>query len=332
MDRDAWLAQVTEDVIEPDLPICDPHHHLWDYPGSRYLLDELLADIGSGHNVASTVFMECGSMYRADGPEALKPVGETEFVNGIAAMSASGGYGDARACAAIVGYADLNLGAAVGDVLDAHARASTRFRGIRHAAGWDASDEVRNSHTAPVPGMMADSTFRTGFAELGKRGMTFDGWLYHPQIPELTDLARAFPDQPIIFDHFGGPLGIGPYAGKRSEIFEYWKGAVSDLAKCTNVVAKLGGLVMAINGFGFHKRERPATSDELVAATRDYHLHMIDCFGVDRCMFESNFPVDKVSCSYRVLYNSFKKIAAGFSATEKAAVFHDTAVRVYHVG
>ena len=331
MDRDAWLAQVTEDVIEPDLPICDPHHHLWDYPESRYLLDELLNDIGSGHNVTSTVFMECGAMYRADGPEALKPVGETEFVNGIAAMSASGGYGDARACAAIVGYADLNLGPAVGDVLYAHAAASSRFRGIRHAAGWDASADVRNSHTAPVDGMLGDATFRAGFAELGKRGMTFDGWLYHPQIPELTDLARAFPDQPIIFDHFGGPLGIGPYAGRQSAIFEYWKGAVSDLAKCTNVVAKLGGLVMAINGFGFHKRERPATSDELVAATRDYHMHMIDCFGVDRCMFESNFPVDKVSCSYRVLYNSFKKIAAGFSATEKAAVFHDTAVRAYHV-
>ena len=331
MDRDAWLAQVTEDVIEPDLPICDPHHHLWDYPGSRYLLDELLIDIGSGHNVTSTVFMECGSMYRADGPEALKPVGETEFVNGIAAMSASGGYGDARACAAIVGYADLNLGPTVGDVLDAHAAASTRFRGIRHAAGWDASADVRNSHTAPVDGMLGNATFRAGFAELGKRGMTFDGWLYHPQIPELTDLARAFPDQPIIFDHFGGPLGIGTYTGKQSEIFEYWKGAVSDLAKCTNVVAKLGGLVMAINGFGFHKRERPASSDELAAATRDYHMHMIDCFGVDRCMFESNFPVDKVSCSYRVLYNSFKKIAAGFSANEKAAVFHDTAVRVYHV-
>ena len=331
MDRDAWLAQVTEDVIEPNLRICDPHHHLWDYPGSRYLLDELLIDIGSGHNVTSTVFMECGSMYRADGPEALKPVGETEFVNGIAAMSASGGYGDARACAAIVGYADLNLGSAVGDVLDAHAAASTRFRGIRHAAGWDASADVRNSHTAPVDGMLGDLTFRAGFAELGKRGMTFDGWLYHPQIPELTDLARAFPDQPIIFDHFGGPLGIGPYAGRQSEIFEYWKSAVSDLATCTNVVAKLGGLVMAINGFGFHKRERPATSDELVAATRDYHMHMIDCFGVDRCMFESNFPVDKVSCSYRVLYNAFKKIAAGFSATEKAAVFHDTAVRSYHV-
>ena len=331
MDRNEWLAQVTEEVVEPELPICDPHHHLWDYPENRYLLDELLADTDSGHNIVSTLFMECGSMYRADGPEALTPVGETEFVNGIAAMSASGGYGATRACAAIVGYADLNLGPAVGDVLDAHAAASSRFRGIRHAASWDASDDVRNSHTAPVKGMLADARFRTGLKELGKRGMTFDGWLYHPQIPELTDLARAFPDQPIIFDHFGGPLGIGPYAGRRTRIFEYWKGAVAELAECPNVVAKLGGLVMAINGFGFHKRERPATSDELVAATRDYHLHMIDCFGVDRCMFESNFPVDKVSCSYPVLWNSFKKIVAGFSAAEKAALFHDTAVRVYQV-
>ena len=331
MEREEWLAQVREEVLEPQLPICDPHHHLWDYPQGRYLLDELLADVGSGHNVVSTVFMECGSMYRADGAEALRPVGETEFVNGVAAMSASGGYGAVRACAAIVGYADLNLGAAVGEVLDAHAAASPRFRGIRHASGWDASDEIRNSHTAPTAGMLADARFRQGFAELGKRNMTFDAWLYHPQIPELTDLARAFPDQPIVFDHFGGPLGIGPYAGKREEIFAYWKQAVAELAKCPNVVVKLGGLVMALNGFGFHKRERPATSEELAAATRDYHLRMIDCFGPARCMFESNFPVDKVSCSYAVLWNSFKRLAAGFSASEKAALFHDTAVRAYRV-
>ena len=331
MEREEWLAQVEEDVLEPGLPICDPHHHLWDHPGSRYLLDELLADVDSGHNVVSTVFMECGAMYRADGPEALRPVGETEFVNGIAAMSASGGYGDSRACAAIVGYADLNLGGAVGEVLDAHAAASPRFRGIRHAAGWDASDAVRNSHTNPFPHMLADATFRAGFAELGKRGMTFDAWLYHPQIPELTALAQAFPEQPIVFDHFGGPLGIGPYAGKRADIFEYWKSAVRDLARCENVVAKLGGLVMALNGFGFHKNQRPATADELVSATQAYYLHMIECFGVERCMFESNFPVDKVSCSYRVLWNSFKRLTAGFSESEKAALFHDTAVRTYSV-
>ena len=330
MERDAWLAQVQEEILEPDLPICDPHHHLWDHPANRYLLDELLADTGSGHNVVSTVFMECMAMYRADGPEALRPVGETEFVNGVAAMSASGGYGDGRMCASIVGFVDLTLPEA-GAALDAHMAASPRFCGIRHASGWDASEEVRNSHTNPTEGLLAEAAFRAGFAELGKRGLTFDAWMYHSQIRELTALARAFPDQPIVLDHFGGPLGIGPYAGRREEIFAAWKGDVAELARCENVVAKLGGLVMPINGFGFHKRDTPATSDELVAATRDYYLHMIDCFGPDRCMFESNFPVDKQSCSYHVLYNSFKKIAAGCSDAEKAALFHDTAVRVYRV-
>lgn len=332
MDAQEWLDQVVEETIEPDLKICDPHHHLWDYPDNRYLLDELLLDTGSGHNVVSTVFMECGSMYRADGPEALRPIGETEFVNGVAAMSASGGYGDIRACASIIGYADCTLGRAVGDVLDQHAAASGRFRGIRHATGWDPSEEVRNSHTSPIQHLMSQPNFREGFAELGKRSMTFDAWFYHPQLNELVDLARSFPNQLIVLDHFGGPLGIGPYQGKREEIFSAWKQDIVELAKCENVVAKIGGLVMPINGFGFHKRSKPATSDELVSATRDYYLYMMDQFGVDRCMFESNFPVDKASCSYHVLWNSFKKMTSGFSTSEKAALFHDTAVRVYAVG
>ena len=331
MDAAAWLDQVREDILEPELPICDPHHHLWDHPRSRYLLDELLADVRSGHNVVSTVFMECAAMYRAGGPEALRPVGETEFVNGIAAMSASGGYGAGRMCAAIVSFVDLTLGAAAGEALDAHMAASGRFRGIRHASGWDASEAVRNSHTNPSQGLLADKAFRAGFVELGKRGLTFDAWLYHTQIGELVALAKAFPQQPIVIDHFAGPLGIGPYAGQRAAIFEQWKADMAALADCPNVVAKLGGLVMPINGFGFHKRDLPATSDELVAATRDYYLHMIDHFGPHRCMFESNFPVDKQSCSYHVLWNSFKKIAAGCSDAEKAALFHDTATRVYGV-
>ena len=331
MERDDWLGQVREEILEPELPICDPHHHLWDHPRSRYLLDELLADTGSGHNVVSTVFVECMSMYRAAGPEALRPVGETEFVNGVAAMSASGRYGPTRVAAGIVSYADLTLGERVGEVLDAHAVASPRFRGIRHAAGWDASDQVRNSHTNPPPGLYGDGRFRRGFAELARRGLSFDAWLYHPQIPELTSLARAFPDTTIILDHFGGPLGIGPYESRRKEVFTFWRSAIRELASCPNVVAKLGGLVMPINGFGFHRGARPATSAELVDATRDWHLHAIDCFGPARCMFESNFPVDKASCSYHVLWNSFKRIAAGFGAGDKAALFHDTAARAYRL-
>jgi L-fuconolactonase len=331
MDRKDWLGQVTEDILDADRPICDPHHHLWDHPGSRYLLDELLEDLRSGHNVVSTVFVECASMYRADGPESLRPVGETEFVNGIAAMTASGGYGDLRACAGIVSFADLTLGAAVGEALDVHMARSGRFRGIRHAAGWDADDRVRNSHTNPPKNLLLDARFREGFRELGRRNLSFDAWLYHPQISELTSLARAFPDVIIVFDHFGGPLGIGPYEGRREEIFTRWREDVAELARCPNVYAKLGGLVMPVNGFGFHQRQRPATSDEIVAATGRYYRHTIDCFGVERCMFESNFPVDKQSCSYAVLWNAFKKLVADASETEKQRLFHDTACEAYRL-
>ncbi|MGO9450121.1 MAG: amidohydrolase family protein [Candidatus Binataceae bacterium] len=331
-DRETWLAQVSEDALEPSLPIIDPHHHLWDWSTSRYLLDELLADTGSGHRVIATVFVECASMYRADGPDTLKPVGETEFVNGIAAQSASGRYGATRAAAGIVSFADLTLGAAVEPVLQAHiAAAPSRFRGIRHAAAYDKSSEIRKSHTSPPPDLYQSKQFREGFAKLGAMGLSFDAWNYHHQIPALTDLARAFPYITIVLDHFGGPLGIGPYEGKRAEIFRQWKDDIADLARCPNVVAKLGGINMTVNGFGWHKRPKPPTSDELVSATLDYYLHAIDRFGPDRCMFESNFPVDKASCSYSVLWNAFKKIAAGFTAEEKAALFHRTAAKVYRL-
>ncbi len=331
-NRAEWLAQVAEEALEPDLPICDAHHHLWDHPASRYLLDELLADTGSGHTVVSTVFVECGSMYRADGPDDLKPVGETEFVQGIAAMSASGGYGPTRAAAGIVSHANLMLGDRARPVLEAHMAAGpNRFRGVRHSAAWDASSDIRVSHSRPPQEMLLDATFRAGFRHLGELGLTFDAWLYHRQIPELTDLARACPNVTIILDHFGGPLGIGPYAGRADEVFAEWRPAIDDLATCPNVVAKLGGINMPVNGFGWHKRDRPPGSEELAAATRRYYLHTIERFGVERCMFESNYPVDKASCSYTVLWNAFKRIVADFTPTEKAALFHDTAARVYRL-
>lgn len=330
--NDEWLGSVREEIVEPDLPIIDPHHHLWDFPDSRYMLDELNADTGSGHNVRATVFVECTAMYRAEGPEHLKPVGETEFVNGIAAQSASGLYGEMRACKGIVGFADLALGAAVEEVLEAHIIAAPdRFRGIRHASAFDDSDEVRVTHTNPPKFLFGKTKFRESFAKLANYGLSFDAWLYHHQIPELTALARAFPETTIILDHFGGPLGIGPHEGRRSEIFAQWMKDIVDLSECPNVVAKIGGINMAVNGFDWHKRDTPPTSDELVAATQDYYLHTIDAFGPDRCMFESNFPVDKLSCSYAVLWNAFKKIANGFSPEEKTALFHDTAKRVYRL-
>ncbi len=331
-ERNTWLAQVSEAALEPELPIVDPHHHLWDHPGSRYMLDEIVRDTASGHRVLATVFVECLSMYRADGPESMRPVGETEFVNGIAAQSASGQYSETRVAAGIVGFADLTLGAAVEPVLQAHvAAAPARFRGIRHAGGFDASPEVRNSHTNPPADLYESARFREGFAKLRGLGLSFEAWQYHPQMPALIELARAFPDTTIVLDHFGGPLGIGPYEGRRAEIFGEWKRNLAELARCPNVVAKLGGINMPVNGFGWHRRQSPPNSDELVAATRDNYLHTIDQFGPRRCMFESNFPVDKISCSYVVLWNAFKKIAAGFTSDEKTQLFQRTASEVYRL-
>jgi len=331
-ERESWLAQRIEAPIDPELAIIDPHHHLWDHPGSRYMLDEIVADTSTGHNVIATVFVECMSMYRADGPDTLKPVGETEFVNGIAAQSASGQYGNTRVAAGIVSFADLALGTAVEPVLQAHiAAAPARFRGIRHAGGFDPSPEIRNSHTNPPENLYGNPRFREGFAKLKKLNLSFDAWQYHPQLPQVTSLARAFPDTTIVLDHFGGPLLVGPYQGKRAEIFAKWKRDIAELARCQNVYAKLGGINMPVNGFDWHRRPQPPTSDELAATTRDYYLHTIDCFGPGRCMFESNFPVDRVSCSYAVLWNSFKKIAAGFTASEKADMFAKTAARAYRL-
>ena len=331
-----WLGLTVEEPLDPALPICDPHHHLWDLETARnsprYLLDEILEDVGAGHNIVSTVFIECGAMFKADGPEALRPVGETEFVNGIAAMSASGRYGPTRVAAGIVGTANLRLGAAVGDVLDAQiAAGGGRFRGIRLGAAWDPDEAVPNHRTRPPQGLFLREDFRAGFAQLAPRRLTFEAWCYHRQIPDVTALARAFPDTTIVLDHFGGPVGIGSYAGRAHEVYSEWCGSISELATCPNVVAKLGGINMEVNGFGWHERPRPPSSQELADATRHYYEFTIEKFGADRCMFESNFPVDAVSCSYTVLWNSFKRLTAGCSASEKAKLFHDTAARVYRL-
>lgn len=333
----AWLAQVEEPVLDPELRICDPHHHLWEFRyervAHRYLLDDILADVHCGHNVLSTVFIECGAMYRAHGPADMAVVGETEFVNGIAAMSASGLYGDCRVAAGIVGTVDLDLDAArVGEILDAHIEAGGgRFRGIRCQATWDASAAVKNGRNVTGPGRFSSPTFRAGFAQLAPRNLSFEAWCYHPQISEVTALAQAFPDTVIVLDHFGGPLGEGPYAGKADEVFEQWQRDIKVLSREPNVVAKLGGINMELNGFGWHEAPHPPDSITLMEATRRYYEYTLECFGVDRCMFESNFPVDMVSCSYNVLWNSFKRLTHVYTRSEKAALFHDTAARIYRL-
>ncbi|MEQ1615076.1 MAG: amidohydrolase family protein [Hyphomicrobiaceae bacterium] len=326
-----------ETALEPELPICDPHHHLWDnWAGgvqSRYLIDEITNDVvGGGHNIVSTVFIECGQMFKAHGPEHLRPIGETEFVNGIAAMSASGRYGKSRIAAGIVGTCDLRIGDRSAEVLDAHiAAGGGRIRGIRRGAFWHASPDVPNHRTDPPEGLLLRDDFRAGFKHLAPRKLSFEVWCAHTQIKDATSLARAFPDTVIILDHFGGPVGIGPYAGRQDDVFAAWKVDIDELAACPNVIAKLGGINMEINGFGWHERTTAPSSSELLEPSRRYFEHSIEKFGVGRCMFESNFPVDKVSSSYTVLWNAFKRLTTGYSAPERAALFHDTAARVYRL-
>ncbi|HBK09140.1 MAG TPA: amidohydrolase [Acetobacteraceae bacterium] len=334
-DLKAWLGKrPTEAALEPDLPIIDPHHHFWDTPHrGQYFLPELLADIGGGHNIVSTVFMECQSMYRAHGPAEMAPVGEVEFVNGIAAMSASGNYGPCRVAETIIGYADLRIGARVREVLEAEIAAGNgRFHGIRQGVAWDGDDSVGKFASRLVaPHLVRDPTFREGFAELAKLGLSFESWQYHPQLLDAIDLARAFPDTSIILDHVGGVLGVGPYSGRRREILASWKKDIQELAKCPNVTVKLGGMGMTSFGFEFHERDIPPSSQDLADAWRQYVEPCIEAFGANRCMFESNFPPDKQSGGYTELWNAFKRITSGASADEKKALYSGTAARVYHM-
>ncbi|NCU12152.1 MAG: amidohydrolase family protein [Sphingomonadaceae bacterium] len=331
---------MSEAILEPDLPIIDPHHHLWDlrplmaaFPEPRhhfieaislspyYTFNELQADATSGHNVIGTVFMECGAFYRAGASDALKVLGEVEYVNGVAAQSASGLYGHVRLCDAIIGHADLTLGSAAGEVLDALMAASPRFKGIRHAAAWDADPDVLGPPFHAPAGLYRDAKFREGFAELAGRGLTFDAW--------LLDLARAFPNQPICLDHCGTPLGMGSYHGKLHERFDTWRAMIHEIAKCQNVHIKLGGLAMSFAGMPDHGPAAGLSSEVLAAMWRPYIETCIEAFGPGRGMFESNYPVDKWGASYPVLWNAFKRLTLGASANEKRELYAGTAARFY---
>lgn len=324
-----WLAQVDEEIIEPDLPIVDPHHHLWVRNGVPYLLPELLDDLYSGHNIRATVFAECHSMYRASGDESLRPVGETEFVAGVAAMSESGTFGPSHACAVMFGGADLTLGSRVETVLESHALAAGgRFRGVRYSTGWDAHEKIRN--VAPHAEMLRSAPVREALGVLQRLGLSFDTWLYHPQLEEVAEIAEAFPDLTIVLNHVGSPILGGPYRGKQDEVFAAWKEGIARVAPHENIVMKLGALPIRMPG-STADRSLPPTSEEVAAAWKPWLDHCIDAFSASRCMFESNFPVQRAWCSYQVVWNAFKRIAAGASADEKAALFAGTAERAYRI-
>jgi predicted TIM-barrel fold metal-dependent hydrolase len=330
--RDAWLALHTEPVLEPALRIVDPHHHLWDRPDGRYLAHELYADANSGHRIDATVFVQSRSMLRASGPAELAPIGEVEFANGQAAMGASGLYGRTLICDGIVGAADLSLGDAALPVLEAMARVGGgRLRGIRNPVAWHEHPEVRSSTAKLRPGVLTDPAFRRGAALLARFDLALDIWAYHTQLGDVFDLARGLPDVRVVVDHFGGPIGTGPYENDRSRLMAEWRPAMQRLASLPNVRVKLGGAGMPVLGFGFERGATPPSSSQVAQACRPFVEDCIAMFGVERCMFESNFPVDKGGFSYHVLWNAFKRLAQAASPAEKAALFADTAISTYRL-
>ena len=328
--REDWLRLTKEDIIDPDLLICDPHHHLWYDSSIEYTVDDFSKDIGGGHRVTKTVFVESRLMLKKDATLEMQPVGETEFVHNVVTQRKNRNE-EIDVAAGIVGFADLTLGDAVEKVLKAHISAGKgRFRGIRHICAWDQSPVFKSRWNTPK-GLLADKNFREGFAHLQKYNLSFDAWLFHPQLTELVDLVREFADTSIIINHIGGPLGIGPYASKRKEVINDWKRGIEQLSGYPNVSLKLGGLGMEICGFDWHKRNVPPNSSELAETMAPYYLWCIEQFGAERCMFESNFPVDKQSYSYTILWNAFKKIVKDLSHHDKCALLHDTASKVYRL-
>jgi L-fuconolactonase len=329
IDKDAWLKLTTEEVIDPELPICDTHHHLWDHPGDLYMVDKFLEDIRGGHKILKTVYVNCETGYRTEGPEELRPVGEAEFVKNVAEKYTSLNTGTEIA-AGMAAHANLRLGDAVKRVLEAHLEAGgKRVKSIRYGCLWDPDPKIKS---LSPQGIMLDRKWREGYSCLKEYGLSFDAWLYFTQLPELLDLARAFPDTTIITGHMGGLIGIASYAGRREEIFLTWKKSIADLAACPNVYVKLGGQGNVRCGWGFHQLEKPAGSAELAKAWAPYFNWCIEKFGPERCMFESNFPPDRQSCFYTILWNAFKRIAEPYSKSEKQALFYDTAVRAYRLG
>lgn len=323
-----WIAQVEEDALRPDLPICDAHHHLWldrGHTGWPYTLEDLQADVGGGHNVVHTVFLECGAEYRTDGPEHLRSVGETAFVADCARRSAAAGGVE---IAAIVGAAPL-ADPLLDEALDAHEAAGDgRFRGIRGIVAQDAYPPL--SMSTP-PGIMQDERFLAGVRRLGERDLSFDSMVYFPQLSEFAALANACPGTTIVMDHLGGPVGVGPYKDRRDEVLAAWREGIAELAGCPNVMLKLGGIGMPMLGLRWDRRDVPPTSEELAAPWQDEIRFCIDRFGPSRCLFESNFPVDKRGCGYNVLWNTFKRIASVYTEAEQLDLFHDTAARAYRI-
>ncbi len=322
-----------EPILEADLPIVDAHHHLFVRPALRYLVDDYAQDVGSGHRIVASVYVETRAFARTDGAELLRPLGEVEFANGVGAMADAGAHGPCRMCAAIVGYADMLHGDAVAGLLDrAVAAAPDRFRGVRQPC-LEPRDPAayRYSPSPPPRGLLQSAQFRQAFRHLAPRQLSFDAAVMHHQLPDVAALADAFPDTAIVLDHLGIAEGLGRDAVGRAEVFGEWRTELRELGRRANVTCKIGGLGMPFWGLGLEDRTEPTGYLELADAWRPYIETAIEAFGADRCMASSNFPVDGRSCGFVPLWNALKHVLRGCSGADKSAIFHGTAARVYRM-
>lgn len=332
--RPDWLALRHEAAVDPDQPVLDSHHHLYHRPGLRYLLDAYLADVDCGHRIIASVAVQARAMLRAEGPPELAALGETEFLNGQAAISASGGYGAARVAAGIVGHVDLRLGAGVREVLERHVSAAGgradqggRFCGIRQPLAWDADPSLLNLAYFTTETLANAPEFLDGLRLLARMGLTFDIWAFYPQLPLLAKLARAVPDLTFVLDHLGGLIRAGRLQGR--DIFADWRAGLSQIAACPNVVVKLSGLGMRLSDFGHDAQPLPPSSEQLAVVWAPWVMTAVDLFGPSRCMWGSNFPVDKGSYGMGVGLNAYKRLLAGLSPNERDDIFWRTASRCY---
>ena len=324
-----WLNLVHEEALEPALPIIDAHHHLWIRSGHRYLVPEFVEDMRSGHNIVATVYAECHSMYRQGGDEALQSLGETEFVAGCAAMADSGVFGTPAFCKGMVGNVDLRLGDKSRAVFEQHIeRSGGRFKGVRFTTAWDQHDAITNQ--VPSSGLLIEAEVVAAAKVMAELDLTLDIWVYHPQLTDVARLAAMVPDLTIVLNHTGVPILGGPYGHQHEQVFDDWQSGMKTVAQCGNVYLKLGALPIRKRGDG-KDRSVPPGSQEICAAWSPWMHACIDAFGVQRCIFESNFPVQKLFSSYVVTWNAFKRLARGCTEAEKAWLFHDAAVDAYRL-
>ena len=333
-------ASSFEEILFPALPIIDTQHHLVDRVSDkiapvlglrRFLIDDYVDYLGTRHNVVASIAVEGRSMYRTGGPAEMRSVGETEFLNGQAAMAASGLYGRCLVGAGIIANVDFRLGEKIGALIDAHrAAAPQRLRGFRQSALWDADPSILGDIFDGGEHLYRQDAFVEGFRHFARTDFSFEAFVLAPQLPDVVHLARLFPDTQIILNHSGQPIGVGAHSGRLGEEYPQWRRDMAALAACENVSVKLGGLGSYLMGLDSFRSDPPATSDRMATDWAPYVEVAIELFGARRCMFESNRPTDDTG-TFDSLCNAYKKMTAGCSADERAEIFAGTALRIYRL-